>query len=105
MTRGCRPRFGDATWRHFDHGTQRAILKLYRASPPEVLARAGRGSASSAPGAGPLADGGPVHRREFAERYAEALGGEVELELVEGPATGPGTSGPELVDRVGGFLG
>src|SRR5205085_2262682 len=26
---------------HFDHGTQRAILRLYRASPPDLLARAG----------------------------------------------------------------
>ena len=32
----------------FDPGTQRAILLLYRASPPEVLAQAGRGSARSA---------------------------------------------------------
>ena len=31
----------DAAWDAFDHGTQRAILKLYRSAPPEVLARAG----------------------------------------------------------------
>ena len=31
----------DQAWRHFDHGTQRAILKLYRSASPEVLARAG----------------------------------------------------------------
>ena len=28
--------------RHFDHGTQRAILRLYRSAPPEALAAAGR---------------------------------------------------------------
>ena len=28
--------------REFDHGTQRAILRLYRSAPPEVLAAAGR---------------------------------------------------------------
>ncbi|HXB63510.1 MAG TPA: alpha/beta hydrolase [Solirubrobacteraceae bacterium] len=31
----------DAVLRHFDHGTQRAILRLYRSSPPDELARAG----------------------------------------------------------------
>ena len=32
----------DDTMEHFDHGTQRAILRLYRSAPPEVLAAAGR---------------------------------------------------------------
>jgi pimeloyl-ACP methyl ester carboxylesterase len=31
----------DAAWPHFDQGTQRAILRLYRSSPEEKLARAG----------------------------------------------------------------
>jgi pimeloyl-ACP methyl ester carboxylesterase len=31
----------DSVLDHFDQGTQRAILRLYRGSPPEVLARAG----------------------------------------------------------------
>jgi pimeloyl-ACP methyl ester carboxylesterase len=31
----------DSVLAHFDHGTQRAILRLYRSSPPNVLARAG----------------------------------------------------------------
>jgi pimeloyl-ACP methyl ester carboxylesterase len=31
----------DSVLDHFDQGTQRAILRLYRSSPPEVLARAG----------------------------------------------------------------
>ena len=31
----------DTTWPHFDHGTQRAILRLYRSAPPDVLERAG----------------------------------------------------------------
>jgi pimeloyl-ACP methyl ester carboxylesterase len=32
----------DSIWEHFDQGTQRAILRLYRSSPPDVLGRAGR---------------------------------------------------------------
>ena len=31
----------DESWPHFDQGTQRAILQLYRASPEDALARAG----------------------------------------------------------------
>src|SRR5262249_9377101 len=31
----------DQAWPHFDQGTQRAILRLYRASPEDALARAG----------------------------------------------------------------
>src|SRR5207237_1346757 len=34
--------FVDEVWTHFDQGTQRAILKLYRSAPPDVLAQAGR---------------------------------------------------------------
>ena len=34
--------FIDSIWDHYDHGTQRAVLKLYRSAPQEVLERAGR---------------------------------------------------------------
>ena len=34
-------RLADESWPHFDQGTQRAILQLYRASPEDALARAG----------------------------------------------------------------
>src|SRR2546430_15084428 len=33
----------DSVLDHFDQGTQRAILRLYRSSPPDVLAAAGDG--------------------------------------------------------------
>ncbi len=32
----------EEAWRHFDQGTQRAILRLYRSAPEEVLVAAGR---------------------------------------------------------------
>src|SRR4051794_11937631 len=32
----------DEIWTHFDHGTQRAILRLYRSAPEAELAAAGR---------------------------------------------------------------
>ena len=31
----------DRAWEHFDQGTQRAILRLYRSAPPELLERSG----------------------------------------------------------------
>ena len=95
----------DAAWETFDHGTQRAILKLYRASPPEVLARAGeRLGEVRAPALILWAGDDPYLPAEFGRRTADALGGETTLELVEG---GHWTwlGRPELVDRVGEFLG
>jgi pimeloyl-ACP methyl ester carboxylesterase len=94
----------DAAWATFDHGTQRAILKLYRASPPDVLARAGeRLGEVRAPTLILWAKDDPYLPAEFGERTAEALGGEVDLELVEG---GHWTwhERPELVTRVGDFI-
>jgi pimeloyl-ACP methyl ester carboxylesterase len=41
--RGPMPRdFVDAMWRHWDGGTRRAILQLYRSADPEALEAAGR---------------------------------------------------------------
>jgi pimeloyl-ACP methyl ester carboxylesterase len=95
----------DEAWRHFDHGTQRAILKLYRSSPPEVLERAGaRLGRLRCPALilWPTAD--PYIPERFGQAYADALGGPAELEIVEG---GHWTwlERPELVERTASFLG
>jgi pimeloyl-ACP methyl ester carboxylesterase len=95
----------DQAWESFDHGTQRAILKLYRASPPEVLARAGeRLGDVKAPALILWARDDPYIAEEFGPRYAEALGGETTLELVDGGHWTWHTR-PELVERAGEFLG
>jgi pimeloyl-ACP methyl ester carboxylesterase len=94
----------DSIWRHFDHGTQRAILKLYRASPPEVLGRHGEGLGDiEAPALvlWPTAD--PYIPAEFGERYARALGN-AELELVDDCGHWMWLDRPELVDRAVAFL-
>ena len=94
----------DAAWEHFDHGTQRAILKLYRASPPEVLASAGeRLGEVRAPALILWATGDPYLPSKFAERHAQALGGEVAVELVEG-GHWLWHERPELVERASEFL-
>jgi pimeloyl-ACP methyl ester carboxylesterase len=95
--------FIDSIWDHYDHGTQRAVLKLYRSAPPEVLARAGeRLGEIDAP---TLVVWGADDRylpTRFAHAYGEMLGGEVEV--VDGAGHWPWIDKPELVERVCAFL-
>jgi pimeloyl-ACP methyl ester carboxylesterase len=94
----------DRAWEDFDHGTQRAILKLYRSAPEEALARAGRRLGQlRCPALILWPTDDPYIPAEFGRRYADALGGQVELELVEG---GHWTwlRRPGLVDRTVEFL-
>jgi pimeloyl-ACP methyl ester carboxylesterase len=103
--RSLPPQIADRAYDDFDHGTQRAILRLYRSAPPEVLAAQGEGLGElrcPALVAWPTRD--PYIGAEFGRRYAEALGGEVELvELDAGHW--PWLERPEVVDRVEAFLG
>jgi pimeloyl-ACP methyl ester carboxylesterase len=94
----------DAAWETFDHGTQRAILKLYRSAPPDALARAGeRLGDVHAPALILWARDDPYLPAEFGQRHADALGGEVDLELVEG-GHWPWHRCPDLVERVADFV-
>jgi pimeloyl-ACP methyl ester carboxylesterase len=95
--------FINSIWDHFDHGTQRAILKLYRSAPPSVLERAGGRLAQIEAPALVLwgADDDYLPTR-FAHAYGEALGGDVEL--IEGAGHWPWIDKPELVERVCDFL-
>jgi pimeloyl-ACP methyl ester carboxylesterase len=95
----------DRAYDDFDHGTQRAILKLYRSAPPEELARHGERLGELRRPAlvlWPTRD--PFIGAEFGRRYAEALGGDAELELVEA-GHWPWLERPEIVERVAAFLG
>ena len=97
--------FIDRVWDHWDHGTQRAILRLYRAAPEDALARAGaRLGEVRCPTLILWATKDPYIGPEFGQRYADALGGEVELEMVEA-GHWPWLDRPDLVERVAGFLG
>jgi pimeloyl-ACP methyl ester carboxylesterase len=94
----------DASWEAFDHGTQRAILKLYRASPPELLDRAGeRLGDVQAPALILWPEDDPYVGAEFGQEYADALGGEATLEMVRG-GHWPWLRSPELIDRAATFL-
>ena len=95
----------DEVWRHFDHGTQRAILKLYRSAPPAVLSEAGDRLADvPAPALVLWGERDPYLPPSFASALAERLGGPAEVEVVAGARHWPWLDEPELVDRVAEFL-
>jgi pimeloyl-ACP methyl ester carboxylesterase len=95
----------DSIVEHFDQGTQRAILRLYRSSPPAVLAAAGESLGRL--GMPALVVWGmkdPYIPARFGKEYAAALGN---AELLELPDAGhwPWIDRPELLERLAGFLG
>jgi pimeloyl-ACP methyl ester carboxylesterase len=97
--------FLDSIWAHFDHGTQRAILKLYRSAPPDVLASAGeRLGDITAPALVVWGEPDPYLPTELAQRYADALGGPARVELIEGARHWPWVGRPETVDLIADFL-
>jgi pimeloyl-ACP methyl ester carboxylesterase len=103
--RGLPPEIANRAYDDFDHGTQRAILKLHRSAPPEALARAGERLGELRARAlvlWPTRD--PYIGAEFGRRYADALGGEVELEPIEA-GHWPWLERPEMVERIAAFLG
>lgn len=96
--------FVDAVWEHFDHGTQRAILKLYRSSPPDVLAAAGANLAAiRCPALVVHGGGDPFISADFARRYADALGGPATAHVVDGAGHWPWLDEPALVDEIARF--
>jgi pimeloyl-ACP methyl ester carboxylesterase len=96
--------FVDRIWLHWDHGTQRAILKLYRASPESELARAGKRLGElHCPALVVWGDRDSYLPPEFAERYAEAVGGPARVERVDG-GHWVWLDRPEVVDAICDFL-
>jgi pimeloyl-ACP methyl ester carboxylesterase len=96
--------FVDSLYSHFDHGTQRAILKLYRSAPAELLAASGSELGTiTAPSLVLWPTEDPFIPQRFGAAYAEALGGE--LEIIEGAGHWTWLDRPELVEMVTQFLG
>jgi pimeloyl-ACP methyl ester carboxylesterase len=94
----------DSVLDHFDQGTQRAILRLYRSSPPEALATAGaRLGALEAPALVVWGTRDPYIPARFGQEYARAL---PHAELVELADAGhwPWLDRPDVIDRVVDFL-
>ncbi len=95
----------DTVLDHFDQGTQRAILRLYRSSPPEVLAAAGSQLGRlTMPALVVWGGRDPYIPARFGRAYAEAL---PSAELLELPDAGhwPWLDRPDAIDQVADFLG
>jgi pimeloyl-ACP methyl ester carboxylesterase len=92
-------------WKHFDHGTQRAILRLYRSAPEDALAAVAPGlSRIRSPALIVWGGADPYLPAQFAHDYARALGGPAEVEIAEGAGHWPWLERPQVVDRVAAFL-
>ena len=90
---------------HFDHGTQRAILKLYRATPAQALAAAGLGLAAvTAPALVLWGERDRYLEPALADRIAAALGGETVVETVPGAGHWPWLDDRRVLERVAAFL-
>lgn len=88
-----------------DVGTQRAILRLYRSSPPEKLALAGlQLGALECPSLVVWGDQDPYVPAEFADAYAAALGGAPELLRLPDAGHWPWLDRPDLVETIVEFL-
>ena len=95
----------DEVWCHWDHGTQRAILKLYRSAPPPVLAAAGdRLGEVKAPALVLWGADDPYLPSSFAQAVADRLGGPAEVSVIDGARHWPWLDEPSLIDRVTRFL-
>ncbi len=113
MERALRPAFAsgrvpdgfvEAAMRHFDQGTQRAILRLYRSAPEDALAAAGaRLSSLGMPALIGWGARDPYISSRFGEQYAAELP-MGELVLVEDAGHWPWLDRPDLIDRIATFL-
>ena len=98
--------FVDSVYSHFDHGTQRAILKLYRSAPPATLERWGRDLGRiTAPALILWPTEDPYIPVEFGQAYADALGGEALLEIAGNAGHWSWLDRPELIEKAVRFLG
>ncbi len=95
----------DQAMEGFDLGTQRAILQLYRTSPPARLAAAGsRLGDLKCPALVVWGDRDPYIEPRFGDLYGEALGGEAQVLHLDDAGHWPWLDRPDLVETVAGFL-
>ena len=95
----------DGVLAHLDHGTQRAILRLYRSSPSDALEAAGAHLGRlDKPALVAWGMRDPYLPARFGRAYADAL---PQAELIELPDAGhwPWLDRPDVLDTVVEFLG
>jgi len=98
------PDFVDLIWRHWDKGTRRATLVLYRDADPDRLAAAGENlSKLTCPSLILWGDRDPYLPTKFAHDYAHVLP-RSQLEIVWGAGHWPWIDDLAVIDRVHSFL-
>lgn len=98
------PEFVDSVWNHWDRGTSRALLRLYRHADPDRLVAAGRDLGRlDCPALVLWGDRDPYLPAKFGEDCAAALG-DAEFEVRAGAGHWPWIDDPSVVDRVIEFL-
>lgn len=94
----------DSIWNHFDQGTQRAILKLYRGAPSRMLEEAGERFAQlTAETLVIWGEQDPYIPPRFAELYAETLPN-ARLELLPDAGHWPWLDRPDVIETTANFL-
>jgi pimeloyl-ACP methyl ester carboxylesterase len=94
----------ESIWDHFDQGTQRAILKLYRGGNPKVLEEAGeRFSQLTAPALVIWGEQDPYIPTRFGALYSETLPN-ARLELLPDAGHWPWLDRPDVIDMTANFL-
>lgn len=98
--RGMPPGFVDMVWRHWDKGTSRAVLALYRHADPNRLAAAGHDLAKLiCPSLVVWGDRDPYLPTRFAEDYASSLPSST-LQVVPAAGHWPWIDDARVIDRV-----
>jgi pimeloyl-ACP methyl ester carboxylesterase len=93
-----------AVWEHFDQGTQRAILRLYRATSERDLAAAGTElELLRMPALVVWGERDPWLEPRFADAYARRL--EAAVERIDGAGHWPWLDDPGVADRIAEFVG
>jgi pimeloyl-ACP methyl ester carboxylesterase len=103
--RGLPDDFLDRAWEDFDRGTKRAILRLYRSMPEDSLVEHGRDLGTiRCPSLVVWSTDDPYIGPEFGPAYAEALRGDVEVEVYDHAGHWLWLDRPEVLARVVAFV-
>jgi pimeloyl-ACP methyl ester carboxylesterase len=95
---------GERSWQDFDHGTQRAVLKLYRSADESLMPQWGaRLGELRCPALVLWPTDDPYIGPEFGKPLADALGGETELVMTDG-GHWSWHERPDVADRIVSFL-
>jgi len=98
------PEFVEMIWRHWDKGTQQAVLALYRHADPDRLATAGNDlDKLTCPSMVLWGDRDPYLPTRFAEAYAATLPAS-KLQLVEGAGHWPWIDDARIIDDALDFV-